>query len=390
MTQSNPHFTPPHRGFHDHQNFRLVSERLGISPRDERPFSISRAILAALEDKPAYGFEGEVQAEMRNQNEHLKDRPHSVALIPTAFPIADRSWLPAMYRVSGNGESFHRDLSTASASAGGYLVGTDNLGNSFIDLLRNCLMAVKMGISILPNLKGNVTIPKQTAAGTAYWLATDGTAITESQATLGQLALAPKTVGAYTEFTRQLLMQSNPSVDAMIAQDLASVIGLAVDAAIINGSGASGQPTGIVNTAGIGSVTGTTLGWAGVIEFMTDLAAANALQDASKFGYVTTPTVAALLMQRMKVASTWSPVWEGNVLEGRIGGFPAISSMGMTAGAMLAGDWRQIVLGEWGVLELATNPYAAFSSGIIGVRAMQSVDVGVRQAAAFSYATSIT
>jgi hypothetical protein len=42
------------------------------------------------------------------------------------------------------------------------------------------------------------------------------------------------------------------------------------------------------------------------------------------------------------------------------------------------------------MLELAMNPYANFAAGITGIRAMQSVDVGIRQAAAFSRATSIT
>jgi len=48
------------------------------------------------------------------------------------------------------------------------------------------------------------------------------------------------------------------------------------------------------------------------------------------------------------------------------------------------------VIGEWGMLEIALNPYANFTAAITGIRAIQSVDVGIRQAAAFSRATSIT
>jgi hypothetical protein len=57
---------------------------------------------------------------------------------------------------------------------------------------------------------------------------------------------------------------------------------------------------------------------------------------------------------------------------------------------MLYGDWDQVVIAEWGVLQVEVNPYANFQAGIIGVRAMVSVDVGLRYAAAFSLATSIT
>ncbi|HRE12660.1 MAG TPA: phage major capsid protein [Usitatibacteraceae bacterium] len=362
---------PTGREMFDAENRRRTLDKLGISKREEREFSLSRAILAvAMGDKP-YGFEGEVDAELRRQYPETASRGSNL-LVPTHLAVA------------------RRDLSTGTASAGGYLVGTDNLGDSFIELLRSRLVVQKMGAQVLSGLVGNVTIPKQTAAATPYWLATDGTAITESQPTLGQLSMSPKTVGAYCEFTRPLLLQSSPSVDSIIANDLAKVIAQAVDTAAISGTGASGQPTGIINTAGIGSVTGTSLDYAGVLEFITDIATANALVDTAKVGFVTTPAIAASLMQRHKVASTYSPLWDGNIMEGSVSGFPAMTSTAIPTASMLGGDFSQLVIGEWGLLEIAVNPYAAFQSGIIGMRAMQSVDVGVRQAGAFSLATSIT
>ena len=281
-----------------------------------------------------------------------------------------------------------RDLTAGTPSAGGYLVATDNLGGSFIDLLRNRTLLARLGATMLTGLQGNVTIPKQTAGGTAYWLTNEATAITESSQTLGQLALSPKNVGAYTEVSRQLMMQSSPAADAMIMNDLAKVLGVAIDLAGFEGSGASGQPTGISATGGIGSVTGTTIAYSGIVEFQTDVAGSNAL--AANCAYVTTPSVAALLKQRVKVASTWSPIWEGNILDGNVDGFKAASTLQLTAASMIFGDFSQVVIGEWGMLELALNPYANFAAAISGIRAIQTVDVGVRYAGAFSRATSIT
>lgn len=281
-----------------------------------------------------------------------------------------------------------RDLTAGTPSAGGYLVATDNLGGSFIDLLRNRTLLARLGATMLTGLQGNVTIPKLTAGGTAYWLTNEATAITESSQTLGQLALSPKNVGAYTEVSRQLMMQSSPAADAMIMNDLAKVLGVAIDLAGFEGSGASGQPTGISATAGIGSVTGTTIAYSGIVEFQTDVAGSNAL--AENCAYVTTPAVAALLKQRVKVASTWSPIWEGNILDGNVDGFKAASTLQLTAASMIFGDFSQVVIGEWGMLELALNPYANFAAAISGIRAIQTVDVGVRYAGAFSRATSIT
>jgi HK97 family phage major capsid protein len=241
---------------------------------------------------------------------------------------------------------------------------------------------------MLSGLQGNVTIPKQTAGGTAYWLTNEATAITESQQTLGQLSMTPKNVGAYTEISRQLMQQSSPAADMLVMNDLSRVLALAIDLAALEGSGASGQPTGISNTASIGAVTGTTIAYSGILEFQTDVAAANAL--AANCAYVTTPAVAALLAARQRFTSTDTPLWQGNVLDGTVSGFRAMSTNQVTAASMIFGDFSQVVIGEWGMLELALNPYANFTAAISGVRAIQTVDVGIRYAGAFARATSIS
>lgn len=279
-----------------------------------------------------------------------------------------------------------RDLTVGTTTAGGFLVATNNI--SFIELLRNRSVAYRMGARRLAGLVGNVTVPRQSAAATAVWLANEASTATESQQTFGQMALTPKTVGAYTEISRQLLLQSSPDAEGIVTADLAKVAALAVDLGVINGSGASGQPTGIINTAGIGSVTGTSLAYAGILEFQTDIASANVMPEMG--GYVTTPAVAALMMARQRFSSTDTPLWEGNIWDGTMSGFPAMSSNQMPAANMLFGDWASVIVGEWGVLEVEVNPYANFQAGIIGVRAMVTVDVGLRYPAAFSLATSIT
>lgn len=345
---------------------------LGLTSKESKRYSLLRAIGAvASSNWKAAGFERECHLAM--EKKHGETQRQNSFYVPSDL-------------------LFSRDLSAAGGgSAGGYLVGTDNApGGAFIDLLRNRLVTAEMGATFMSGLHGNVTIPKQASANTAYWLANEGTAITEGNLTLGQLSLTPKTVGAYQELSRQLLIQSVPAADDIVMNDLAKVVGIAVDAAAINGSGAGGQPQGIIGTAGIGSVSGTSLGWAGICEFQTDVAGANADINAPTFGYVTTPTVASLLKQRQRFASTDSPVWEGNLVVGSLGGCKAMSTAQMPAANMLAGDWSQLVIGEWGLLEIQTNPFANFQAGIVGIRAMYSVDVAVRIPGAFSLATSIT
>lgn len=342
---------------------------LDLSPRDQRRFSMFKAI-RALVDKDWKGAEFE-----RECSDEIVKRAGLNGAVHGGF------YMPLDIQ--------QRDLTVAAPTAGGNLVGTELRPQNFIELLRARSRAAQLGMTMLTGLVGNVAIPKQTGAATAYWLANEATAITESQQTIGQLPLTPKTLGAYTELSRLLMMQSTPSAEQLVMNDLAKVLALAIDLAVFEGSGASGQPTGISATAGIGSVTGTSLGLAGIIEFQTDLASGNALADGC--AYVTTPAVAGLLKQRPIIASTDSQrLWTGSVLDGMLEGFKATTSTQLTAASMVFGDFTQAVLAEWGMLEIALNPYANFTAAITGIRAIQSVDVGVRQAAAFSRATSIT
>ena len=342
---------------------------LDLSAKEQKRFSVFKAI-RALNDKSWRGAEFELEC----HTEILKRTGLSEAVHGGFYMPADIQ---------------RRDLTVGTPTAGGNLVATNLDAANFIDLLRARSRVAALGATMLPGLVGNLSIPKLTGAATAYWLTNEATAITESQQTIGQLALTPKTVGAYTELSRQLMLQSTPAAEALVMGDLAKVLALAIDLAAFEGSGSSGQPTGISQTANIGSVTGGSLDLADIIEFQTDLAGSNALADGC--AYVTTPAVAGLLKGRARIASTDSKtIWEGSILDGTVDGFRATSTTQLTAASMIFGDFSQVIIGEWGMLEIALNPYAAFATAITGIRAIQSVDVGIRQAAAFSRATSIT
>lgn len=361
--------------------------KLGLSENESKRYSLMAAIRACADKNwTNAGFELECSREIAKRTNTILD-PNKF-YVP--FEVQGRQVAASngSFMTPGARRMMGRDLTVGTASAGGNLVGTENM--SFIDVLRNRSVAYRMGARRMAGLVGNVTVPRQTAAATAYWLSTEGTSVTESQQTFGQMALTPKTVGAYTEISRQLMLQSSPDAESIVTGDLGKVAGLALDIGVLRGSGSSGEPTGIVNTAGIGSVAGAgfiAAAFARALEFQTDVATANVMPNRG--GYVTTPAVAAAMMQAVKFSGTASPLWEGNVWDGEMVGFGAMSSNQMAAATMLFGDWDQVVVAEWGVLQIEVNPYANFQAGIIGVRAMVSVDVGLRYAAAFSYASSI-
>jgi len=359
-----------------------VISKIGLTSAETRRFSIAKAILAVSDggNWTNAGFEAECSRAIaqklgRNPDPQKFYVPYEVQERAARSPVEDLAYA-----------ILKRDLTVATAGAGGFLVETANVG--FIELLRNRSVLFNMGARRLPGLQGNVAIPKQSATGSATWLATEATGITEITQTFVQIAMSPKNVGGYTEISRQLLLQANPAVEGLVMSDLATVVALAIDLAGLNGSGASGQPLGIIGTSGVGAVTGTSLAYDDIVEFQTDVFAGNALTEAS--GYVTTGAVAGLLKTRVKFASTASPIWEGRLESANVDGYRGMASNQMPAATMIFGDFGQVIVGEWGVLEVEVNPFANFQAGIVGVRAIASIDIAVRYPTAFSVAASIT
>lgn len=351
---------------------------IGLTDKEVSQFSLFRMISAVQSgDFSKAGFEKRCHEAVASQVMHKLGR---------GAQAENNFFVPAeVLKAQMVPQRVQRDLTSTPGSAGGFLVETANV--SFIDLLRNRSVLFNMGARRLSGLVGNVAVPRQTGAATANWMSAEsGTGAAYSDQTFGQMALTPKTVVAATKISRQLQLQSDPSAESIVMADLAAQVALAVDLAGLNGSGASGQPTGIINTAGIGGFTGTSITYGLLLNSQEDLALANTL--TASCGYVSHPVATAILMQRARFANTDTPLWIGNMLDGQCLGFRGMSSNQMPASRLLFGDFSQVVVGEWGVLELAVNPVENFLAGIIGLRAMYSVDVGVRYAGAFSYASN--
>jgi len=277
-----------------------------------------------------------------------------------------------------------RDLSAASASGGGYLVGSKS--NSIVEALRARMVTRRLGAIVEDAGLGNGLFPKLATGASVSWLGGEAAPITESTPTTSQIAFTPKNAGSYIEVSRLLIQQITPEGEAALTRDLGAAVAVGIDTAALAGTGASGQPTGIVNTAGIGSVTGATLGWDGILEFESDVSASNALLDEAAFGYLTTPAVRKVLKAREKIVNGGMPIWDGQI----VNGYLALATTGCPSATMIAGDWSQLVIATWGILEISVNPFAAFQQGIVGMRAIYSVDVGLRYPAAFSVASTIT
>jgi HK97 family phage major capsid protein len=355
---------------------------LGMDPKEQRRYSILRALRSQLPgtNRREAGLELEASAEIARR---LGRDPQGVFVPYEALGHALRNARLRRER---------RDLTITTEGADVRETLLDV--GSFIDLLRNKMILAEAGVTTLSGLTGNVDIPRQSGGATVTWLA-EQDAAGENTPTLDKVSLTPRTAGCFLDMSRKFIQQSAVDADAFAENDLTTALALALDAAGLHGSGASNQPTGVASTAGIGSVAGGANGaaptWANIVTLETEVAQDNA--DMGNLAYITNTKVRGKLKQTAKVSSTDSVmIWqEQNELNGHRALVSNQVSSTLTKGtssgicsAIFFGNWADLIMAFWGVLDLLVDPYTASSKGDVRVVAFQDVDIAVRHPESFA------
>ena len=288
---------------------------------------------------------------------------------------------PKGFFVPGDVQAEKRDLTVGAPTAGGNLVATDLLSASFIDLLRAKLVTRAAGATVLTGLVGDIAIPKQTGAASAYWVS-EGNDVTESQQTIGQVPLSPKTVGTYTEISRKLLKQSSIAIENFVRADLAAVLALAIDLAGLHGTGLNNQPTGVSATSSVGEVIAdlAAIAWSDIVDLESDVAIANA--DVGALAYICNASMRGQLKQTQKVTGEAEFIWDTRNNNTPLNGYGAFVTNQATT--LMFGNWADLLIGEWGGLDILVNPYTKSKSGTVEIDVLQDVDVAVRHPESFS------
>ena len=341
----------------------LETAEVGLTKKEVREFSVMRAIraMANPSDRQAQE-EARFEMEVSEAAQRATGRQARGVMLPTEVL---RSWT--------------RDLNTSDDSA---LIAQDFRGGDFIDVLRNASSVMAAGATILNGLQGSVAIPKKSAASSAGWIATEGAASAESEPTFGQVTMSPKVVGAHTQITRLMMQQSSLDIENLIRNDLAQGIALAIDNGALQGSGASGQPTGIKNTAGINAPTafaGVNPTFAEVVAMETAVAEDNAL--LGNLAYILPASMYGALKTALKDAGSGQFVVGP---DGQINGYNAIVSNQVTAGDLFFGNFADCLVGLYGGLDIVVDPYSNSTSGTVNVTALQTADIAVRHAVSFA------
>lgn len=362
-----------------------ASANIGLSEKEKKTYSFRKLINAmATNDWKDAGFERECSQAAAKQ---IRANPRG-AFVPMDILQSQRDYI---------------SITKPSGSAGGNLVATDLLADNFIDVLRARMVLPKLGVTMLTGLVGNIALPKQSSASTAYFVA-DGTDITESDLGFKQVVLSPKNIGVNVKYTRQLLLQSSPSIEALVRNDLFATTAAGIENAVLNGTGSGNQPRGLLNISTIPKISmgenGAAISWAAVVAMETAVSDANVYDDGT-MAYLVNSKTRGLMKTVEKFPNTGYELYrsQGVNQPGDVNGYPGYMTnflpsngtkgTGENLSTAIFGRWSDLVIGLWGVLDLVVDPYTLAQQGGIRVIAYQSFDVATRHDESFAICTDI-
>jgi HK97 family phage major capsid protein len=325
--------------------------------------NVCRKLMGANVD---VGFENEITQEARrgahrSQSEGAFTVPHAVLLGKRATALLE---------------------STSTAS-----VATNLMAGEFIDVLRPYSILPALGVRVMSGLVGNVSIPKMTAAGSGYWVA-EGVDITRLAPVLGSITLSPHTVGAACDVSYLMAMQSTPSAEQMVSDDIVRSIATKVEAAVF-ATGGAGAPTPITSASGINNptVTAGTPTYAQMLAFIGDILEDSAAAPGQKWA------ISAATWTKLAATFTDGTAKAQVLLDyiaGKLLGYPYEVSENVGTNAAFFGAWNTVVLGTWGQgIELNVDTSTLSLAGGRRIVGLQLVDVAVRHGEALSYNASV-
>ena len=294
-----------------------------------------------------------------------------------------------------------RDQTVGSNSGGGFLKGTDHLANEFIEAVYAKLVIGQAGARTLQGLKGDVAIPKLSASVTNSAFVAENAAPSEGAATFAQVTMSPKTLAAFIDVSRKLMLQSDPSVEAVLREDIINTFARKIDEVAIEG-GASNHPSGIIasvsnNVVGLGS-NGAAVAYTNIVELIKAVEEDNAIRNDATTKFLGNSKVTAKLRTTAKQSSGV----EGNfILEpnNTMLGYDYLSSSlvpsdlskgsGSNLSALIFGDFSQVLLGYYSGVDVVVDPYTGSSAGTTRLAFFQDMDVAIRDENAFAVCKDI-
>jgi len=269
-----------------------------------------------------------------------------------------------------------RAMSAGSSSAGGNFIQTDKMG--FFDVLRANRVLDKVGAEWEMGMVPNVDYTGFSTGWTFADAAENATAADADAVTVNR-AVSPKRIAGKILLSNQLMIQ-DPTMDAKLLQSLQNALYPYVEGKVLTGTGTSNAMTGITANATAATLALGTNGGAPSLTYIQNMRKTllNGNVDASKIFWLINPNTEALLMATpVDTGSGAMLIPYGSYFNGATGFINNIPYLvtsnlpnNLTKGtsssncsAVIAGDFSNLKVCQWGGLDIVIDPYTAAAEG---------------------------
>jgi HK97 family phage major capsid protein len=337
-------------------------------------FEMRQVVLALDEGKALSGQTAEVVTELRNQGGYR------------GVPV------PLMALEQRTGETIASGTPDPIAT------------RPIIDRLFPGSVAAQMGVQLIQVGSGAIEWPVTTSSVTAGWADGELAAVAGPTvyATTDKALKPDHNLGITMKVSRKAMLQSGAALEQAIRRDMSGTMAAELDKAIFRGTGANGQPLGLIpgySTYGITSTDAAgQASWAAlraaVVRFMT----ANAAAGPGGVNALVRPELWDFLDGVEVFASTGITEWDrltaqlGNVVQttnalaAPAGGPPLETSVLLSTSA---GGVAPAFVGLWGAVDLIRDPYSDATSGGLRLTALTTADVTVARGAQLQLVTGL-
>lgn len=246
--------------------------------------------------------------------------------------------------------------------------GEDVVETTFTNILeplRAKNVLVKAGAKFMSGLVGDVQIPIMNPSQVGW--AGEIEEAADANVSFDNVKLTPKRLTAYVDISKQFLAQDSLDAEAMIKNDLLNAINTKLESTILGtDEGTATKPAGLFS----GLLTNFTT-FEGVCELEAGVDNANVMGDCA---YIASNKAKANLRNMAKSTKSTELVME----HGEIDGTPVYNTSNVGAEYGVAyGDWSNLVIGQWGGIDLTVDPFSQATKGCVRVTVNFYVDAKV-------------
>lgn len=264
------------------------------------------------------------------------------------------------------------DVQATVADHGQEIVAEDKL--NILAPLRDKLVLSAAGANFMTGLVGNVSIP--TYDGSTVGWAGEVDAAADGAGTFGEVELSPKRLTAYVDISKQFLIQDSVSAEALLRKDIVDAISNKLEATILGAeAGSTTKPAGLFNAVVADEAD---------ITYKDIVAMEQKLEEANVSGNITfiASPYAKAILKTTAIGGTKSDV-RMLMDSGEVDGYPVLVTNGMAKKGLIFGNFNDLVIGQWGGIDLTVDPYTQAANGKIRLVVNAYFDAKPQRAASF-------